>query len=102
MSKGKLYDFDCNRDRINNFIYNETEFANTSTPPSQDKLKATSNFSWFNENGNTYFKAKDNYYVKSGWNIEVNIYVFGKNGMIQKCEYQEPIGHILFYDPYPL
>ena len=44
----KTYEFDSNGKWVSNL------------GPSQDKLQATPNFSWFTDNGNTYFKTKDN------------------------------------------
>jgi len=84
----KAYEFDGNGKLI------------STTAPSQDKLNITPKFTWFYENGNTYFKTKNNEYLKGEWNINGGIYAFDKNGILQKGEYTTPDGKkfLLGYD----
>lgn len=71
----KTYEFDNNGKWVSNL------------GPSQDKLQATSNFSWFTDNGNTYFKTKDNKYLMGTWNIDGSVYIFDNKGVMQKGKY---------------
>lgn len=85
--KGKSYEFDSSGRWIYSSTYNVTSTTNISKPPSVDKLKLTTKFSWFYENGNTYFKIKNDDYLKGAWNINGWRYVFDSNGVLQKGEY---------------
>lgn len=60
--------------------------STTSSPPSDEKLKATNDCSWFTENGNTYFKTTGIYNAGGVWNIDGKIYYFDDNGVMQKGE----------------
>ncbi|WP_252229964.1 cell wall-binding protein [Clostridium sp. ZBS15] len=57
-----------------------------SRKPSEEKLKVTSDCSWFEENGNKYFKLTGNEYAKEEWNIDDNIYYFNEDGIMQTGE----------------
>nr|WP_312291444.1 cell wall-binding protein [Clostridium chromiireducens] len=86
----KTYEFDNNGRWINNSIYSGSTVTNTegeSKPPSQEKFESAPDFSWVNEDGNTYFKITEDYYVHGAWNIDGDIYEFDKNGVMQKGEY---------------
>jgi hypothetical protein len=86
--KGNVYEFYNNGKWINNGLppKNESDSDNEKQP-SEEKMQATSDFSWFSENGNMYFKVSDDIYASGGWNIDGDIYVFDKNGVLQKGEY---------------
>lgn len=99
--KGKEYEFDSNGKWINNGLPKQAATISASTitlrnsasvPPSVEKMKGISNFSWFNENGNTYFKVEENIYIKGGWNIDGNVYIFDENGVLQRGEYTSASG----------
>lgn len=67
-----------------------------SKKPSKEKLETTPDFSWFQENGNTYFKVTNrdyctgkihnNPYLIGMWNIDDSLYYFDLNGVLQKGE----------------
>lgn len=73
---------------------NNTPNNTLSKKPSKEKLETTPDFSWFQENGNTYFKATtrdyctgkiDNEpYLIGLWNIDDSLYYFDLNGVLQK------------------
>jgi hypothetical protein len=90
--KDKTYEFASNGKWINNALPNKNESNSVSKPPSAEKMNATRDFSWFNEDGNTYFKVEDDVYIKGGWNIDGNVYIFDKNGVLQKGEYTSASG----------
>ncbi|OCA99062.1 cell wall-binding protein [Clostridium beijerinckii] len=90
--KGKEYELDNNGKWINNALPNRNVNMNISRPPSEEKMSTTSDFSLFEENGNTYFKIQDSYYLKGVWNIDGNIYIFDENGVLQKDEYTSESG----------
>lgn len=90
--ESKEYEFDSNGKWINNGLPNRTENSNISIPPSEEKISTINNFNWFSEDGNTYFKVEDNYYIKGIWNIDGNVYVFDENGVLQKGEYTSQSG----------
>lgn len=54
-----------------------------SVKPTQDKVKATGNYSWFEENGNKYFKLDDDQYAIGWLNIDLGNYYFNKDGVLQ-------------------
>lgn len=58
--------------------------ANAQTvKPSEDKLKATTKYNWFEENGNKYFKSGDNIFA-TGWaRIDLGTYYFNEYGVLQ-------------------
>lgn len=90
--KDRVYELDINGKWIYNSSSNETTSTIISTPPSEDKLRLIPNFSWFNENSNTYFKLMNTLYAKDGWNIDGYVYAFDENGVMQKGEYTTPDG----------
>ncbi|WP_297422012.1 cell wall-binding protein [Clostridium sp.] len=102
--KGQTYEFNSNGRWINNGLPNGTTTSDltegintnastsTSKPPSMDKMKKSSDFSWFNENGNTYFKIIDDNYLSNTWNVDGDIYLFDENGVVQKGEYTDTDG----------
>jgi glucan-binding YG repeat protein len=98
--KGKQYNFDNSGRWLLSSISNQTATPKVSAPPSQDKLKITPKFTWFYENGNTYFKTNNNGYLKGEWQINQSIYVFDLNGVLQKGEYTTSDGKkfLLGYD----
>ncbi len=54
-----------------------------SVKPTQDKIKVTGNYSWFEENGNKYFKLDNNQYA-TGWiKIDLGTYYFNQDGVLQ-------------------
>ncbi len=57
-----------------------------SRKPSEEKLKVTSDCSWFEENGNKYFKLTGNEYAKKEYSIDDNIYYFNEDGVMQTGE----------------
>ena len=92
-----LYEFDNSGKWINNDLphgfsisennANYNEDSNTGLKPSKEKLGEVNDFSWFNEKGNTYFKVTNTIFAYGGWNIDGNVYIFDKNGILQKGEY---------------
>lgn len=55
----------------------------SSVKPTQDKVKSTGNYSWFEENGNKYFKLDNNQYA-TGWiKIDLGTYYFNQDGVLQ-------------------
>lgn len=91
--KDKTYEFDKSGKWINNGLPSKISSTSTSAKPSEEKLKAARDFSWFSENGNTYFKVMDTIYAYGGWNIDGDIYVFDENGVLQKGEYTGKNGY---------
>ncbi|OOM80921.1 cell wall-binding protein [Clostridium sp. BL-8] len=86
--KDKIYEFDNNGRWLNNSLPAKIESNSIDTnQPSEEKMMSTSNFSWFNENGNTYFKVTDGIFASGGWNIDGDIYVFNDDGVLQRGEY---------------
>lgn len=80
----------------NNTPSNTATEAAVSKKPSKEKLETTPDFSWFQENGNTYFKLtkrdystgkiNDEPYISGIWNIDDSLYYFDQNGVLQKGE----------------
>lgn len=54
-----------------------------SVKPTQDKIKATGNYSWFEENGNKYFKLSNDQYAIGWLNIDLGNYYFNQDGVLQ-------------------
>lgn len=91
----KVYEFSSNGKWIDTTTAKATNASkeatvtntNVSLKSSSEKLKATANYAWFNENENTYFKVKDEDYTSRVWNIDGDTYIFDKNGVMIKGEY---------------
>lgn len=88
--KGREYELDSNGKWINNGL--PIKGTNNSKPPSEERINTISDFSWFDEDENTYFKVENNYYVKGVWNIDGDVYIFDENGVLQKGEYTSQSG----------
>lgn len=54
-----------------------------SQKPSDEKLKQAEKNSWFEYNGNKYFKIEDNKYATGWLAIDLGIYYFDENGVSQ-------------------
>lgn len=54
-----------------------------TTKPSEAKLKETTKYNWFEENGNKYFKSGDDTFA-TGWaKIDLGTYYFNEYGVLQ-------------------
>lgn len=51
--------------------------------PSEAKLKATTNYNWFEEKGNKYFKSGDNTFATGLAKIDLGTYYFNEYGVLQ-------------------
>ncbi len=86
--KDETYEFDNNGRWLNNGLPAKVKSEGVKTKqPSEEKMASTPDFSWFNENGNTYFKVTDSIFASGGWNIDGDIYVFDDDGVLQRGEY---------------
>lgn len=54
-----------------------------SRKPSEEGLEKTEIYTWFEENGNKYFKIDDNKYARGWLVIDLGVYYFDKNGVSQ-------------------
>lgn len=81
--KDTMYEFDQKGVLISDSISDETTLP-SSVSPTKEKLEAASKYSWFEENGNTYFKGEKSCKA-GGANIDGDLYCFDKNGVMQKC-----------------
>jgi hypothetical protein len=80
----------------NNTPSNNTTATSVSKKPSKERIEIAPDFSWFQENGNTYFKLTekdystgkidDEPYISGLWNIDDSLYYFDENGVLQKGE----------------
>lgn len=80
--KSIAYEFDPNGALICDSASSETMVPN-SVLPTQEKFKSVNKYSWFEDNGNTYFKA-ENGCVSGAVNIDGDSYSFDKNGVMLK------------------
>lgn len=86
--KNKIYEFDNSGRWLNNGLPAKVESESVEkNQPSEEKMVSTPDFSWFNENGNTYFKVTDSIFASGGWNIDGDVYVFDDDGVLQRGEY---------------
>lgn len=81
--KNSIYEFDQNGALICDSIVGD-ELLPNSVLPSREKLEEASKYSWFEENGNTYFKV-DKSFAAGSWDIDGDSYSFDKNGVMLKC-----------------
>ncbi|AGF54931.1 hypothetical protein B0P06_000991 [Clostridium saccharoperbutylacetonicum] len=91
--KDKTYEFYDNGRWKNNYLPSRESLKDNSMKPSAKTLEETSDFSWFEEHGNKYFKILGGIYAYGGWNIDGDLYVFDKNGVLQKGEYTGQSGN---------
>ena len=64
-------------------VNNTTSTTSVSRKPSDEKFKATPNYSWFEENGNKYFKVDADGCLLGTWNVDGSMYFFDKDGVMQ-------------------
>ncbi|SFC47761.1 N-acetylmuramoyl-L-alanine amidase family protein [Clostridium uliginosum] len=95
--EGKTYELDSKGKLLENPQNKSEENIAVSTKPSEEKLKATPNYSWFEENGNKYFKLNDDC-ITGVWNIDGDTYIFDNNDALQKGEYTAENGVKYLFD----
>ena len=89
----KTYNFDSKGKWVesSSTISNNTN-TSKSMKPSSETLKSASDNSWFQENGNKYFKLTGNEYAKDAWCIDTDTYYFDDNGVMQTGEVSDNSG----------
>lgn len=93
---GSTYNFGQDGALICDSITDEDTLP-SSTTPTREKYKSVSNYSWFDENGNTYFKKEDTM-ISGQVNIDGDLYYFDKKGVMQKnVIYNTPYGKQMLY-----
>ncbi|EKQ56102.1 MULTISPECIES: cell wall-binding protein [unclassified Clostridium] len=81
--KNSIYEFDQNGALLCDTIVDD-ELVPNSILPSREKFEGSPKYSWFDDNGKTYFRM-DKSFAAGPWNIDGESYAFDKNGVMLKC-----------------
>lgn len=81
--KNSMYEFDQNGVLLCNSII-DNELLPNSILPSKEKFEEAPKCTWFEDNGNTYFRM-DKSFASGPLDIDGESYSFDKNGVMLKC-----------------